>query len=108
MAIVSRKSRRQIAAADVNSRTVSTIIDDGRPAADAPIRDALLRLSLLTPKESARVAEHQAQSELDFDQAALELGFVGSDELDRARDQLVNSLAINRPDSARCRTNSSC
>ena len=74
----------------------TTTIDDGRPAADAPIRDALLRLGLLTPEESARVAEHQATTGPDFDQAALELGFVGVDELDRARDQLVNSLALQQ------------
>ena len=73
-----------------------TVVDDGRVPADAPIRDALLRLGLLTTDESARVAEHQAATGLDFDQAALELGFVGVDELDRARDQLVNSLALQQ------------
>ena len=73
-----------------------TLVNDGRVAADAPIRDALLRLGLLTNEESARVAEHQAESGLDFDQAALELGFVGVDELDRARDQLINSLALQQ------------
>ncbi len=73
-----------------------TIVSDGRIAADAPIRDALLRLGFLTDEESARVAEHQAASGLDFDQAALDLGFIGIDELDRARDQLINSLALQQ------------
>ncbi len=73
-----------------------TLVSDGRLAADAPIRDALLRLGFLTDEESARVAEHQAASGLDFDQAALDLGFIGVDELDRARDQLINSLALQQ------------
>ena len=76
--------------------TSATVVSDGRMAPDAPIRDALLRLGLLTEDESARVAEHQAVSGLDFDQAALELGFVGIDELDRAREQLINSLALQQ------------
>ena len=74
----------------------SALVSDGRVAADAPIRDALLRIGLLTEDESTRVAEHQAATGLDFDQAALELGFVGTDELDRAREQLINSLALQQ------------
>ena len=73
-----------------------SIVSDGTMAADAPIRDALLRLGLLTDEESARVAEHQREHDGDFDQAALALGFIKADELDRARDQLVNSLALQR------------
>ncbi len=73
-----------------------TVISDGTIAGDAPIRDALLRLGLLTDEESARVAEHQFATGLDFDQAALELGFIGVDELDRARDTLLNSLALQQ------------
>ncbi len=69
-------------------------VDDGTADADAPIRDALQRLGLLTDDEVARVEAHQAQRNLDFDQAALELGFIGPDELDRAREQLINSLAL--------------
>ena len=69
-------------------------VDDGRLDADAPIRDALQRLGLLTDEEVARVAAHQAERGLDFDQAALELGFIGPDELDRARETLINSLAL--------------
>ena len=69
-------------------------VDDGRSDADAPIRDALQRLGLLTDEEVTRVTAHQAERGLDFDQAALELGFIGSDELDRAREQLINSLAL--------------
>ena len=80
----------------MSTSPTSTIIDDGQLRADAPIRDALLRLGMLTAEESARVAERQAETGLDFDQAALELGFVGVDELDRARDQLINSLALQQ------------
>lgn len=69
-------------------------VDDGSADADAPIRDALQRLGLLTDEEVARVESHQAERNLDFDQAALELGFIGPDELDRAREQLINSLAL--------------
>lgn len=76
----------------------ATQVSDGRVVADAPIRDALLRLGLLTDEESARVAEHQAETGLDFDRAALDLGFIGEDELDRARDQLINSLALQQSD----------
>ena len=79
-------------------------VSDGSVAADAPIRDALLRLGLLTDEEAARVAEHQDAQGIDFDQAALELGFIGADELDRARDQLVNSLALKQ-DSRRTVSN---
>lgn len=77
--------------------TFSTLIDDGRISSDVPIRDTLLRLGLLTDDESARVVEHQATSNLDFDQSALELGFINSEDLDRARNQLVNSLALQQP-----------
>lgn len=73
-------------------------VDDGRADADAPIRDALQRLGLLTDEEVARVSAHQAERGLDFDQAALELGFIGPDELDRAREQLINSLALQSGD----------
>ena len=72
----------------------TTTVDDGRADADAPIRDTLQRLGLLTDDEVARVSAHQAERGLDFDQAALELGFIGPDELDRAREQLINSLAL--------------
>ena len=78
----------------VDSSIPSTSVDDGTPDADAPIREALQRLGLLTEDEVARVTEHQIARGLDFDQAALELGFIGADELDRARDQLINSLAL--------------
>lgn len=74
-----------------------TMISDGSIAPDAPIRGALQRLGLLTDEESQRVAQHQAERGLDFDQAALDLGIIGVDELDRARDQLVNSLALQQP-----------
>ena len=78
----------------INSAARSTLVDDGTQQVDAPIRDTLLRLGLLTDEEAARVVEHQRDRNLDFDQAALELGFIGADDLNRARDQLINSLAL--------------
>lgn len=74
--------------------SVANRIDDGRMAFDAPIRDALLRLGYLSEDQTARVAGHQAERGLDFDQAALELGFITTDELDRAREQLISSMAL--------------
>lgn len=76
--------------------TPDLVVGDGSTAADAPIRDALLRLGLLTDEEASRVAAHQVERGNDFDQAALELGFIGADELDRAREQLINSLALQK------------
>lgn len=76
--------------------SLTTSVSDGSVAADAPIRDALLRLGLLTDEEAARVVDHQTAQGIDFDQAALELGFIGADELDRARDLLINSLALQQ------------
>ena len=78
------------------SGPTAMVVSDGRSGTDQPIRDTLLRLGLLTDEESARVAEHQTERGIDFDQAALELGFIGADELDRARDQLINSLALQQ------------
>lgn len=78
----------------INPSARATSVDDGTQQADAPIRDTLLRLGLLTDDEAARVADHQRERNLDFDQAALELGFIGADDLNRAREQLVNSLAL--------------
>lgn len=69
-------------------------IDDGRGAFDAPIRDTLLRLGYLSEDQTARVVVHQAERGLDFDQAALELGFITTDDLDQAREQLISSLAL--------------
>ncbi|WP_426163684.1 CpsD/CapB family tyrosine-protein kinase [Sandarakinorhabdus sp. DWP1-3-1] len=73
---------------------VANRVDDGRMTFDAPIRDALLRLGYLSEDQTARVAAHQAERGLDFDQAALELGFITSEELDRARELLIGSLAL--------------
>lgn len=78
----------------INTSHRSTSVDDGTQHVDAPIRDTLLRLGLLTDEEAARVGEHQRERNLDFDQAALELGFIGADDLNRAREQLINSLAL--------------
>lgn len=77
--------------------TPSAAIDDGRTQYDAPIRDTLLRLGYLTDEQSLRIGEHGRERGLDFDQAALELGFISTDDLDRAREQLITSLAIQAP-----------
>lgn len=69
-------------------------VDDGRSAFDAPIRDTLLRLGYLSEDQTARVVAHQGERGLDFDQAALELGYITTDDLDQARDQLISSMAL--------------
>jgi capsular exopolysaccharide synthesis family protein len=69
-------------------------VDDGRNVFDAPIRDALLRLGYLSEEQTARVVGHQNERGLDFDQAALELGFITTDDLDQAREQLITSMAL--------------
>jgi|JI81BgreenRNA_FD_contig_121_255420_length_8128_multi_4_in_0_out_0_5 capsular exopolysaccharide synthesis family protein len=61
---------------------------------DAPIREVLLRLGHLNEDQATRVVAHAAERGLDFDQAALELGFITTEELDRAREQLINSMAL--------------
>jgi capsular exopolysaccharide synthesis family protein len=70
-------------------------VDDGRSVFDAPIRDALLRLGYLSQEQTARVVSHQAERNLDFDQAALELGYITTDDLDNAREQLITSMALH-------------
>lgn len=72
----------------------ATRIDDGREIFDAPIRDALLRLGYLSEDQTNRVTLHQRERGLDFDQAALELGYITTDDLDRAREQLISSMAL--------------
>lgn len=69
-------------------------VDDGRIAFDAPIRDALLRLGYLSQEQTGRVIAHQAERGLDFDQAALELGFITTDDLDAAREHLITTMAL--------------
>lgn len=69
-------------------------VDDGRSGFDAPIRDTLLRLGYLSQDQTARVVSHQTERGLDFDQAALELGYITVDDLDQAREQLINSMAL--------------
>jgi len=68
-------------------------IDDGSGRDDDPLRDTLLQLGYLSDEQTARVNEHQQKRGLDFDQAALELGYITADDLDRAREQLINNLA---------------
>ena len=74
--------------------TSTSRVDDGRSGFDAPIRDTLLRLGYLSQDQTARVVVHQTERGLDFDQAALELGFITVDDLDQAREQLINSMAL--------------
>lgn len=74
----------------VPGRAVAT----GPHAYDAPIRDVLLRLGYLTEEQTQRVLAYQAEHGLDFDQAARALGFISDEDLDRARELLINSLAL--------------
>ena len=69
-------------------------VADGRGDFDAPIRDTLLRLGYLSQDQTARVVAYQAERNLDFDQAALELGYITVEDLDQAREQLINSMAL--------------
>ena len=64
---------------------------DGGERFDAPIRDVLTRLGFLSQDQVAKVQAHAAERGLDFDQSALELGFITTEDLDRARDSLINS-----------------
>ncbi len=79
---------------DTPIAAMSGEISDGSVSYDAPIRDSLLRLGYLTDEQAERVSAHALERGLDFDQAALELGFITADDLDRAREQLITSLAI--------------
>lgn len=65
-----------------------------QPRFDAPIREMLLRLGMLNPDQDERVNAHAALRGLDYDQAALELGYVTTDDVDRAREQLIASQAL--------------
>lgn len=69
-------------------------ITAGADSYDAPMRDVLLRLGYLTEEQTQRVIVYQAEKQLDFDQAARELGFITAEDLDRARDLLISSLAL--------------
>jgi capsular exopolysaccharide synthesis family protein len=68
-------------------------INDGSQAQVDPLRDTLLQLGYLSEEQATRVLAHGAARGLAFDQAALELGFITFDDLDRAREQLITSLA---------------
>ncbi|WP_416908763.1 MAG: hypothetical protein ACMVO5_03880 [Polymorphobacter sp.] len=68
-------------------------IDDGSLDADEPLREVLLQLGYLTIEQAERVRTHAAQRELEFDRAALELGYITPDDLDRARELLITSMA---------------
>jgi protein-tyrosine kinase len=79
------------------SAAAAETVDDGGSRFDGPIREALLGQAYLTPEQATQVQQHQAQRGLDFDQAALELGYISPDDLDRAREQLITSLALTSP-----------
>lgn len=81
-------------AAEVVTNSVVAGGFDGGARFDAPIRDVLVRMGHLNDDQVGRVLAHAAERGLDFDQAALELGFITTDELDRAREQLINSMAL--------------
>lgn len=68
-------------------------VNDGTVDGDEPLRDVLLQLGYLTLEQAERVRAHAAQRGLDFDRAALELGYITPDDLDRAREILITSMA---------------
>lgn len=76
------------------SKVTGPAADPAADAYDAPIRDVLLRLGYLTEDQTQRVIAYQSERQLDFDQAALELGFINAADLDRARELLISSLAL--------------
>ncbi len=79
---------------DVETSVVERVRVAGQDRYDAPIRDVLTRLGYLTQDQAQHVEAHAAERGLDFDQAALEIGYITVDELDRAREQLVNAMAL--------------
>ncbi|OYQ28758.1 hypothetical protein CHU93_08670 [Sandarakinorhabdus cyanobacteriorum] len=79
---------------DVEANVVERVRVAGGERYDAPIRDVLTRLGYLSQDQAAHVAQHAAERGLDFDQAALEIGYITSEELDRAREQLINAMAL--------------
>jgi capsular exopolysaccharide synthesis family protein len=79
---------------EVETSVVEQVRVGGGERYDAPIRDVLTRLGYLTPDQAAHVAAHAIERGLDFDQAALEIGYITTEELDRAREQLINAMAL--------------
>lgn len=67
-------------------------VDDGSAAANDPLRTLLMQLGYLSSEQAVRVEVHAGRRGLDFDQAALELGYITPDDLDRVREQLVSNL----------------
>ncbi len=80
---------------DAGQAALTGIVDDGHPQFDAPIRDTLRRLGYLTDDQAQRATDFARENGVDIDQAALDLGFISPDDLDRAREQLINSLALH-------------
>lgn len=84
-------------AGDMAGDVADTVIVGGAEGVDrfdAPIRDVLVRLGYLSEDQVGKVAAHANARGLDFDQGALELGFITTEELDRAREQLITSMAL--------------
>lgn len=79
---------------DVEPGVVERVRVAGGERYDAPIRDVLTRLGFLTLDQVMHVTAHAAERGLDFDQAALEIGYLTTEELDRAREQLINAMAL--------------
>lgn len=71
-----------------------SVVETAEIGFDAPIRDVLQRLGYLTEEQASKVAEYKLLNNLEFDQAALVMGFITNDDLDRARELLINSLAL--------------
>lgn len=81
------------AAASAVAVTAAPAVDDGSGDSDDPLRDTLQQLGYLTDEQVERVRAHAAARGLEFDRAALELGYITPDDLDRAREILITSLA---------------
>jgi capsular exopolysaccharide synthesis family protein len=87
---MTEQSSDSVALSNVAAPAAASAVD----SYDAPIRDVLLRLGYLTEEQTQRVIAYQAEKQLDFDQAARELGFISPEDLDRARELLISSLAL--------------
>ncbi len=77
-----------------NETPVAGGVDDGSSGTSEPLREILQQLGYLSEDQVARVQAHRDKRGLEFDAAALELGFITPDDLDRARERLITSLAL--------------
>lgn len=71
-----------------------------RIPADPSMPDALLRTGALTDEEARAVADHQAQSGLTFDEAAVALSLATEEDVLLARQAMQGSLAMQLAPSA--------